>query len=283
MASPTPDHASRSACSGPSPTCCAPRSRICSTTGQPCQLRLAALGRGGGAYLLTARRHWPMLMAGLFCAQLILSFLWRGQAATALVFAITAALSSLLAAWTVQRLTPREGDVSFVAALLAGARRGRGQQRAAGRRLALAGARGARAAAAAQLGLVLPGRRAHHDAGAPGLGAFPAAPFRRAPRARPGAGRRRLRAADRRHLHDLRRRHDPQPALCRHLRADLSATGVRGAGRPGLGPAGRFAGRGHAGVHGALPERPGEGPFVAPTIPGRPCWPPRPTWRSPRC
>ena len=73
-----------------------------------------------GAYLLTARRHWPMLMAGLFCAQLILSF-WRGQAATALVFAITAALSSLLAAWTVQRLTPREGDVSFVAALLAGA------------------------------------------------------------------------------------------------------------------------------------------------------------------
>ncbi|WZB72728.1 MASE1 domain-containing protein [Achromobacter xylosoxidans] len=74
-----------------------------------------------GAYLLTARRHWPMLMAGLFCAQLILSFLWRGQAATALVFAITAALSSLLAAWTVQRLTPREGDVSFVAALLAGA------------------------------------------------------------------------------------------------------------------------------------------------------------------
>ena len=73
-----------------------------------------------GAYLLTARRHWPMLMAGLFCAQLILSFLWRGQAATALVFAITAALSSLLAAWTVQRLTPREGDVSFVAALLGG-------------------------------------------------------------------------------------------------------------------------------------------------------------------
>ena len=72
-----------------------------------------------------------MLMAGLFCAQLILSFLWRGQAATALVFAITAALSSLLAAWTVQRLTPREGDVSFVAALLAGAV-GRGQQRAAG-------------------------------------------------------------------------------------------------------------------------------------------------------
>ena len=37
------------------------------------------------------------------------------------MFAITAALSSLLAAWTVQRLTPREGDVSFVAALLAGA------------------------------------------------------------------------------------------------------------------------------------------------------------------
>ena len=132
-----------------------------------------------GAYLLTARRHWPMLMAGLFCAQLILSFLWRGQAATALVFAITAALSSLLAAWTVQRLTPREGDVSFVAALLAGAVAGAASS-ALLRRLALAGARGARAAAAAQLGLVLPGRRAHHDAGAPGLGAFPAAPFRRA-------------------------------------------------------------------------------------------------------
>ncbi|WP_270996632.1 hypothetical protein, partial [Listeria seeligeri] len=45
----------------------------------------------------------------------------RGQPATALVFAITASLSSLLAAWTVQRLTPREGGVGLVAALLAGA------------------------------------------------------------------------------------------------------------------------------------------------------------------
>ena len=73
-----------------------------------------------------------MLMAGLFCAQLILSFLWRGQAATALVFAITAALSSLLAAWTVQRLTPREGDVSFVAALLAAPSRARPAARCGG-------------------------------------------------------------------------------------------------------------------------------------------------------
>ena len=238
--------------------------------------------RGGGRYLLTARRHWPMLMAGLFCAQLILSFLWRGQAATALVFAITAALSSLLAAWTVQRLTPREGDVSFVAALLAGAVAGAASS-------ALLGGGWLWLAHEAHALLRLRNWVSSYLAGvlimtpALLLGAFPAAPFRRAPRARPGAGRRRLRAADRRHLHDLRRRHDPQPALCRHLRADLSATGVRGAGRPGLGPAGRFAGRGHAGVHGALPERPGEGPFVAPTIPGRPCWPPRPTWRSPRC
>ena len=223
-----------------------------------------------------------MLMAGLFCAQLILSFLARTGRDGA---GVRHHGGAVLAAGGLDRAAPdaARGRRELRRGAAGRRRRGRGQQRAAGRRLALAGARGARAAAAAQLGLVLPGRRAHHDAGAPGLGAFPAAPFRRAPRARPGAGRRRLRAADRRHLHDLRRRHDPQPALCRHLRADLSATGVRGAGRPGLGPAGRFAGRGHAGVHGALPERPGEGPSSPPTIPGRPCWPPRPTWRSPRC
>ena len=114
-----------------------------------------------------------MLMAGLFCAQLILSFLWRGQAATALVFAITAALSSLLAAWTVQRLTPREGDVSFVAALLAGTVAGAASS---ARCWAAAGSgwrtRRTRCCGCA-MGLVLPGRCAHHDAGAPGPGAFP--------------------------------------------------------------------------------------------------------------
>ena len=98
------------------------------------------------------------------------------------MFAITAALSSLLAAWTVQRLTPREGDVSFVAALLAGAVAG-----AASSALLGGGwlwlAHEAHALLRLRNCLVLPGRRAHHDAGAPGLGAFPAAPFRRAPRA----------------------------------------------------------------------------------------------------
>ena len=62
-----------------------------------------------------------LLLAAFFCAQLALTSFTRGQPATALVFAITASLSSLLAAWTVQRLTPREGGVGLVAALLAGA------------------------------------------------------------------------------------------------------------------------------------------------------------------
>lgn len=74
-----------------------------------------------GAYLLTQRRNWSLLLAAFFCAQLALTSFTRGQPATALVFAITASLSSLLAAWTVQRLTPREGGVGLVAALLAGA------------------------------------------------------------------------------------------------------------------------------------------------------------------
>lgn len=74
-----------------------------------------------GAYLLTQRRNWSLLLAAFFCAQLTLTSFTRGQPATALVFAITASLSSLLAAWTVQRLTPREGGVGLVAALLAGA------------------------------------------------------------------------------------------------------------------------------------------------------------------
>ena len=79
-----------------------------------------------GAYLLTQRRNWSLLLAAFFCAQLALTSFTRGQPATALVFAITASLSSLLAAWTVQRLTPREGGVGLVAALLAGAVAGAG-------------------------------------------------------------------------------------------------------------------------------------------------------------
>ncbi|WP_199839433.1 MASE1 domain-containing protein, partial [Achromobacter xylosoxidans] len=72
-----------------------------------------------GAYLLTQRRNWPLLLAAFFCAQLVLTSFTRGQPATALVFAIAASLSNLLAAWTVQRLAPREGGLGLVAALLA--------------------------------------------------------------------------------------------------------------------------------------------------------------------
>ncbi|MFY2566405.1 MASE1 domain-containing protein [Achromobacter ruhlandii] len=79
-----------------------------------------------GAYLLTQRRNWPLLLAAFFCAQLVLTSFTRGQPATALVFAITASVSSLLAAWTVQRLAPREGGLGLVAALLAGALAGAG-------------------------------------------------------------------------------------------------------------------------------------------------------------
>nr|WP_313657338.1 MASE1 domain-containing protein [Achromobacter ruhlandii] len=79
-----------------------------------------------GAYLLTQRRNWPLLLAAFFCAQLVLTSFTRGQPATALVFAITASVSSLLAAWTVQRLAPREGGLGLVAALLAGAVAGAG-------------------------------------------------------------------------------------------------------------------------------------------------------------
>ncbi|MFD4841318.1 MASE1 domain-containing protein [Achromobacter sp. NPDC058515] len=74
-----------------------------------------------GAYLLSPRRDWPLLLLGFFCAQLILSLVWRGQPATAVVLAVTGSLSSLLAAWTVQRLSPRADGLGFVAALLAGA------------------------------------------------------------------------------------------------------------------------------------------------------------------
>lgn len=74
-----------------------------------------------GAYLLTRRQNWPLLLAAFFCAQLALTSFTRGQPATALVFAINASVSSLLAAWTVRRLTPREGGLGLVAALLAGA------------------------------------------------------------------------------------------------------------------------------------------------------------------
>ncbi|HEY9270769.1 MASE1 domain-containing protein, partial [Achromobacter sp.] len=59
-----------------------------------------------GAYLLTRRRDWPLLLIGFFCAQLLLTLVWRGQPVTAVVFAITGSLSSMLAAWTVQRLSP---------------------------------------------------------------------------------------------------------------------------------------------------------------------------------
>ncbi|WYX12454.1 MASE1 domain-containing protein [Achromobacter xylosoxidans] len=79
-----------------------------------------------GAYLLTQRRNWPLLLAAFFCAQLVLTTFTRGQPATALVFAIAASLSNLLAAWTVQRLAPREGGLGLVAALLAGALAGAG-------------------------------------------------------------------------------------------------------------------------------------------------------------
>ncbi|CAB3693655.1 MASE1 domain-containing protein [Achromobacter pestifer] len=74
-----------------------------------------------GAYLLSPRRDWLLLMAGFFCAQLLLTLVSRGQPATAIVFAVTGALSSMLAAWTVQRLSPRAEGPGFVAALLAGA------------------------------------------------------------------------------------------------------------------------------------------------------------------
>ncbi|WMD20432.1 MASE1 domain-containing protein [Achromobacter seleniivolatilans] len=74
-----------------------------------------------GAYLLSARRNWPLMLLGFFCAQLILTLLWRGQPLTAIFLAVTGSLSSLLAAWTVQRLSPRPEGLGFVAALLAGA------------------------------------------------------------------------------------------------------------------------------------------------------------------
>ncbi len=74
-----------------------------------------------GAYLLSRRRNWPLLLAGFFCAQLVLTLAWRGQPATAIVFAVAGSLSSMLAAWTVQRLSPRAHGPGFVAALLAGA------------------------------------------------------------------------------------------------------------------------------------------------------------------
>ena len=74
-----------------------------------------------GAYLLTQRRNWPLLLAAFFVAQIVITSFTRGQPATALVFAITASLSSITAAWTIQRLTPRDGGVGVVAALLAGA------------------------------------------------------------------------------------------------------------------------------------------------------------------
>ncbi|CAB3706093.1 MASE1 domain-containing protein [Achromobacter kerstersii] len=73
------------------------------------------------AYLLTPRRNWLLLMLGFFAAQLVLTLIWRGQPATAIVFAVTGTVSSLLAAWTVQRLSPRSEGLGFVAALLAGA------------------------------------------------------------------------------------------------------------------------------------------------------------------
>ncbi len=73
------------------------------------------------AYLLTPRRNWLLLLLGFFAAQLILTFSWQAQPGTALVFALAGSLSSLLAAWTIQRLSPRPEGLAFVAALLAGA------------------------------------------------------------------------------------------------------------------------------------------------------------------
>lgn len=74
-----------------------------------------------GAYLLTPRRNWLLLALGFFVSQFFLTLTWLGQPTTAIVFGLSGCLSSLLAAWTVQRLSPRAEGLGFVAALLAGA------------------------------------------------------------------------------------------------------------------------------------------------------------------
>lgn len=74
-----------------------------------------------GAYLLTRRRDWPLLLAAFFCAQLIMTGFQRAEPGTALAFAIAASASSVLAAWTIRRLAPHDGGPGFVGALLAGA------------------------------------------------------------------------------------------------------------------------------------------------------------------
>ncbi|KAG0769577.1 hypothetical protein G6F22_017344 [Rhizopus arrhizus] len=139
--------------------------------------------------------------------------------------------------------------------------RGRRQQRLDGRRLAVADAGSARAGAAAHLGHGVSGGRADPGAGADRLGTVPAPPLGRPAHAGPADRRGGVRLDDRVDLHDVRRRHDPEPALCRVLRADLSAAGVRGADRAGLGHARRHAGNGDPDADGAVPKRPGRRPL----------------------
>ena len=223
-----------------------------------------------------------MLMAGLFCAQLILSFLWRGQAATALVFAITAALSSLLAAWTVQRLTPREGDVSFVAALLAGAVAGAASSALLGggwlwlahEAHALLRLRNWVSSYLAGVLIMTPALLAWRISGR----AVPAGPARDLAL---GAVAYALLIGATFMTFDG----DMIRNLPYVVTFELTYLPLVFAVLVALvwGPLGGSLAVVTLAFMVLYQSGQGEGPFVAPTIPGRPCWPPRPTWRSPRC
>lgn len=74
-----------------------------------------------GAYLLTRRENWPLLLLGFFAAQAVITGIHRAELSTSFAFAFAASAANVLAAWSIQALKPRDGGPGLIAALFLGA------------------------------------------------------------------------------------------------------------------------------------------------------------------